>query len=141
MNICANEHLARDGGQGSAPRVGRRPTASIIAVGKQPTPRILQAIKLDAKALDAFVGVYKVDAMENRVVTQEGGKLFMQRSGGSKLEIQPHSADGFFIDNSLTHMQFVRNGQGEVTAMKMFQGGTEESLPRTSATPPARRWR
>ena len=108
-----------------------------MAIGK-PYPEFKE-VKLDPALLDAFVGIYKIDANSQRVVTRDGDKLFGQRTGGPKTRLMPYSADGFFVANAFTNGRFVRNDKGVVTEMVTIQRGSEQSSPRVSTTPPVER--
>ncbi len=111
--------------------------AAAIAIGK-PFPEY-KAIKLDAKALDAFVGTYKVDDKTDRVITREGDQLFLQRTGSSRQPLTPHSDTGFFVATGLTGVQFGKNAQGEVSQLTVTGTLPDSISLRTSAKPPTER--
>lgn len=108
-----------------------------IAIGK-PFPEY-KAITLDPKALDAFVGIYKIDDKAERVITREGDQLFLQRTGSRRQPLTPHSDAGFFIAAGLTGVEFAKNAQGEVTQLTVTGPEADSTSPRTSAKPPAER--
>ena len=97
-----------------------------IAMGK-PFPAHT-AVTVDPKVLAGHVGVYEVDKETRRNVTVEGGKLYTQRSGSSKLEAHPSSETEFFYDNSLTYLRFERDASGRTVAMLMHQDGADEPV-------------
>lgn len=68
-----------------------------------------EEVKLDTAMLDAYAGVYAINPVEQRSFWREAGQLLMQRTGGDITHVHAHSDDGFFIRNSLVHMQFVRD--------------------------------
>jgi hypothetical protein len=98
--------------------------AAAIAIGS-PFPEPV-AIQVDPKVLERYVGVYEIDKDTRRTVTVEGGKLYTQRSGGSRLEARPRSETEFFYDNSLTWLRFVTDATGRVTEMLVYPDGRDE---------------
>ena len=115
-----------EGGMASSEMIATK--AAAIAIGK-PLPDF-KAIKLDAAALEAFVGSYKIDDKEERVITRRGDKLFMQRTGRGKIALVPHAPDGFFVPESVITVKFGKNAQGEVNQLTISQQGTETVSPR-----------
>jgi len=111
--------------------------AAAIAIGK-PFPEY-KAIKLDTQALDAFVGVYKVDDKTDRVVTRDGEQLFLQRTGSNRIPLTPHSDTGFFVVGGTTGVQFGKNAQGEVSQLTVSSTAPDSVSLRTSAKPPTER--
>lgn len=95
-----------------------------IALG-DPYPE-WEEIALDEQTLERYVGVYEIGPEARRLVTVEDGKLHTQRTGGSKLRAFPSSETHFFYKHSLSHFEFVVE-DGEVTAMRMYQGGASEA--------------
>jgi CubicO group peptidase (beta-lactamase class C family) len=96
------------------------------------------AIKLDTKVLEAYVGVYKA-GREFRIITQEDGQLYSQRTGGPRFPIYPESETDFFFKNSLARLSFVKEPSGRVTQMIVEQNGKKEVAPRTDQTVPGTR--
>lgn len=84
-------------------------------------PYTEDAVKvLSEKELDEYVGVYKINGDEERMITREGSKLFTQRSGSIKQEAFCRSYDTFFFKNSFTWFTFERDKKdGKVIAMTM----------------------
>ncbi|HEX2254028.1 MAG TPA: serine hydrolase [Thermoanaerobaculia bacterium] len=93
--------------------------AMALALGKPMDER--PRIELPPAALDEYVGVYEVngDAEDLRVVTRDGGQLFTQRTGGSKLPIHFSAADRFYYSDALAHGRFLRDASGRVTGMEL----------------------
>lgn len=108
--------------------------AAAMAIGK-PFPDF-KAITLDAKALDAFVGTYKVNEKVNSFVSREGDQLFIQRTNSGRQALTPYASTGFFIADTLTEVQFGKNAQDEVTHLTFSDPSGEATNPRTSATTP-----
>lgn len=78
-----------------------------------------QAIALSAEAGDQFVGVYKINDQEDRVITRNGNQYFSQRTGGTKFEIYPYAENQFAFKDSNTRIKFARDASGKVSEMEM----------------------
>ncbi|MBX2946588.1 MAG: serine hydrolase [Cyclobacteriaceae bacterium] len=79
-----------------------------------------EAITLTAAQRDAYVGVYKINDQEERVITRKGDQYFSQRSGGTKFEIYPYAVDKFAFKETNTRIEFKRDNSGTVTEMEML---------------------
>jgi D-alanyl-D-alanine carboxypeptidase len=77
-------------------------------------------IKVDAKELERFVGVYRIDEETTRVVTLEDGQLYTQRNGSGKFAVRPMGDDTFFYEEVPGHARFVSE-KGKVTGMEMHR--------------------
>ncbi|PWF55558.1 serine hydrolase [Massilia glaciei] len=110
--------------------------AGAIAMGKA-FPEY-KAIKLNAKALDAFAGVYAIDDKSKRMIWRENDQLVMQRTGRGITPLLAHSANGFFLEDSLVHMEFVRDASGAVTKVTVHQNGAADDNVRTAEALPVR---
>jgi len=101
-----------------------------IAIGK-PFPEY-SAIALPAAALERFVGSYRIDDKESRVVSLEGEQLYMQRTGRAKMPILPYSANEFFIKDSpaRVHLRFDQAADGAVNQMSLVQDEQLSVSPR-----------
>ena len=109
-----------------------------LAIGKPyapPTP-----IALPAEALAAYTGVYQVGEQEERVVTQEEGRLYSQRSGGMRLELFAYAEDAFFIKENTDRFLFTRGADGQVNGMNVLRHmGPPEPATKTDKPLPAQR--
>lgn len=74
-----------------------------------------KGIALDARTLDEYVGVYRFEDPRARYILREGSKLYLQPSGGDKVEVVPAARDEFFVEGSASRLSFRRDGQGKVT--------------------------
>lgn len=101
--------------------------AAAIAIGKP--FQEFKAIALDPGALDAFAGRYRVDAHTERVIFREGRQLYLQRTGSSPFALTSYSATGFFIDGTLTQVQFTLDAQGAVTHLTLSNQGQVQGAP------------
>jgi CubicO group peptidase (beta-lactamase class C family) len=98
-------------------------------------------LALDGKAMDEYVGVYRFAGSNpavTRTITQEGGKLFSQRSGSQKQEITPTAKDEFFFKEPGTRLRFRRDAQGKITSMDYLpRFGMSDTGARTDEPIPA----
>jgi CubicO group peptidase (beta-lactamase class C family) len=111
--------------------------AAAIAIGK-PLPDF-KPVTLEPGALAAFTGVYQTDPQAPRMIVAENGKLFMQRPGRGRTALLAHSANGFYIDKSLTHMEFGRGADGKVAQLVIHQDGLAHVFPRSGDLPAERK--
>jgi hypothetical protein len=103
-----------------------------IAIGNPFTEPV--AVQVDPKVLERYAGVYQIDKTTSRTVTVEGGKLYTQRTGSSRLEARPRSETEFFYENRLSSFRFELDATGRAVAMVMYQeeGGTPERAVRVA---------
>lgn len=91
---------------------------------------------LDAKAVQPWVGLYKIGDAERRLFLRDG-KLFTQRTGGSELEAFAAGGGKYFYPNSLTWFELKRNAAGTpVVAMYQQGAATAEESVRAGDIPP-----
>lgn len=125
-----------DGGLAAPEMVASRLAAA--AIGK-PIPDF-KAITLDSKALDRYVGVYKIDDKNRRNFVREGDKLIMSRTNGPSTPLHAYAENRFFQNSrSLLRVEFVQNAKGEVDDVVVYQNGsathhlrTNEELPKVA---------
>jgi hypothetical protein len=78
-----------------------------------------KAIALDANAMKEYVGVYSIDATQDRVIRLDGDRLTSQRTGSSVLSIYPYAKDKFYFDGSSSLLFFNRDEAGKVVSMEL----------------------
>jgi len=88
-----------------------------MALGKPYQDPKLVAVK--PEKLEKLVGVYRISDKEERIITRDGGRLFSQRTGGTKYEIFPLSDTQFFFKDSLNRITFLKDKKGEVKELIM----------------------
>lgn len=100
-----------------------------------PFPKFEKAA-LDAKAVQPWVGLYKVKDGERRVFLKDG-KLMTQRTGGEELEAFAAGDGKYFYDNSLTWFELKRDAAGSPIVAMYQQGATiAEVTARSGDIPP-----
>jgi hypothetical protein len=71
---------------------------------------------VDAARLRDYVGVYRIADDATRTITLDDGRLYSQRSGGSRLELRPLGDDLFLVVATGGRFRFERR-DGAVVAM------------------------
>ncbi|HYG65844.1 MAG TPA: serine hydrolase, partial [Thermoanaerobaculia bacterium] len=100
----------------------------------------IPTLKMTAAELEDYVGAYRVDPKEVRMVTRDGDRLFVQRIGVRRAEVLPTAKDEFLFTDNYSRLRFLRDAQGRVTAMEVFpRGGPSEVVPRSGEPPPGAR--
>lgn len=95
-------------------------------------PDLDRKIRLTAKALDEYSGVYRTgDTI--RYVSRGGDKLFIQRPGGAKREIQATGPDTFTYAMAFITVRFPRDAQGKISKM-LFENYHGLAEPETART-------
>jgi CubicO group peptidase (beta-lactamase class C family) len=111
-----------------------RSLAAILFGEKYEPPKTRRAVRPDPKALEAYVGVYRIDANNSRVVSREGDSLFVSRNNGRKFPIVPFAADEFFFPNDKgTFLRFTRDKSGWVDGQVFHNLGVDEKAARAGA--------
>jgi CubicO group peptidase (beta-lactamase class C family) len=79
-------------------------------------PFNFKEITIAENILQEYVGVFESQDGVKRAIFVEDGKLFSQRLGGgaSQFRITPFVKDGFYYENSLSQISFLRNASGKV---------------------------
>lgn len=95
-----------------------------VAVGDPFTE--FEAITLGEDVLRRYVGVYEINNNARRTVTLRDGALYTQRTGSGAIRAYPASPTRFFYRTSLSHFEFVVEGD-RVAAMVMYQDGSRQS--------------
>ena len=76
---------------------------------------------LDAKALEAFTGLYDAGLMKLKV-SRTGHQLYVELANQPKIELLPESETKFFIREIQNYVTFIRNDKGEVTEAVIEMG-------------------
>jgi hypothetical protein len=87
-----------------------------------------QAIKLDPKILDAYVGEYEMMPGQVMTVTREDDKLMAQLPGQPKVELLAESETSFFVSDSPAEFEFEKDASGQCKGVVLRQAGFEFKL-------------
>ena len=77
--------------------------------------------------LETYVGEYEMSPELSIVVALEGGGLFVQPTGQSRLPVFAESETKFFLRAVNAQISFTKDGSGAVTGMILHQGGRDQS--------------
>jgi len=78
---------------------------------------------VSAQVLEKYAGTYELAPNFDLVVTLEDGKLMTQATGQQKVQIYAESESKFFLKVTDAQVEFVRDEAGNVTGLKLYQGG------------------
>jgi CubicO group peptidase (beta-lactamase class C family) len=123
-------------GAGLEPASDAAARIAAIAIGK-PFPDYKE-VKLDAKVLDAYAGVYRIEGNDTRTVRRDGDRLVIQRAGRRPVTLLAHSENGFFTPDSLMSFEFTRDAQGKPTQLVAHLPTADQVNPRIGDAPPQR---
>lgn len=73
--------------------------------------------KADPTKFPSFIGTYALGPERKTIVTAENGQLFMERTGGKKVQLFPESADIFFRKEVEGRILFRANDQGKIESL------------------------
>jgi len=82
-------------------------------------------IDLDEEIMKQYVGEYEIQPNFIITITLEDGHLMTQATGQQKVEIFPESPTKFFLKIVDAQVEFIRNENGVVDALIIYQGGQE----------------
>ncbi len=72
--------------------------------------------------LREYVGVFKVNDTEYRIISFEADQLYSQRSGRARIAIYPEAEDNFFYDHDHhVTLKFNRDQSGEIVSHTIYQ--------------------
>jgi CubicO group peptidase (beta-lactamase class C family) len=86
-------------------------------------PEEEKGIEVSEKVLKQYVGEYELKPNFTIVISLEDGQLKAQATGQGKHEIYAKSRTRFFYKVVDAEIEFIKNEQGEVDAMILYQGG------------------
>lgn len=93
----------------------------------KPLPTEKEAVKIDPKVYNQFVGKYDFGGGFLITVTTDGKGLFAQATGQSQFEIYPLSETEYFLKVVDAKISFTKDANGKVQSMILDQGGKHEA--------------
>lgn len=84
-----------------------------------------RAVALSPDAMQAYVGVYRLAPTFALTVFVSGGKLKVQATGQSALDLNAEGNDAFFLSEVDARLTFTRDATGAVTGVVLHQNGRE----------------
>jgi CubicO group peptidase (beta-lactamase class C family) len=85
-----------------------------------------QAIQIDPKILETYVGVYELAPGFSVAITREGSRLFGQATGQPRFEMFAQKDTEFFLRVVDAQITFVRDETGKVTHLILHQNGIDQ---------------
>jgi len=82
-----------------------------------------EVLSLTPEQMQPFVGEYVIQPGFSLVVTLENGHLMTQATGQEKFEVFPESPAKFFLKVVDAQIEFVKNADGKVDSLILYQGG------------------
>jgi CubicO group peptidase (beta-lactamase class C family) len=86
-------------------------------------PKIRKEISLSNDVFDAYVGKYEITPTFHLRVFRDGGRFLTQATGQGQIEIFPESETKFFVKVMEAQLEFVKDADGKVTQLILYQGG------------------
>ncbi len=80
---------------------------------------------LDPKIFADYTGEYELKPGFSITVTAEKDQLFLQATGQPKIQAFPSSETEFFLKEVEAQISFVKDPQGKVTQLVLYQGGND----------------
>jgi hypothetical protein len=93
-------------------------------VGDAPTPVAHQAIAVDPKVLESFVGRYVVSPAFAIAITRDGARLFLQATNQPKLELFAEKPNAFFVKEVEATITFIEE-HGAIERLVLHQNGAD----------------
>lgn len=97
----------------------------IVNVLWLPNVKERETAQVDQKIFTDYVGEYELAPGFTITVTTKNGYLVTQRTGQPAVELFPESETKFFLREVDAQLEFVKDEQGKVTHLVLYQGGRE----------------
>ena len=91
--------------------------------GAAPPPKARVEVAVDPYKLSPYVGVYELAPNFQLAITLEGGSLFGQATGQTRLQLHPESETEFFLKDIDAQVTFVKDSTGKVNQLILHQNG------------------
>lgn len=106
--------------------IGRHLLESQFQLAKIETSKVRNAIKLDPKIFDAYVGEYQLAPNLILKFSREGDQFFAEVTGQGKFELFAETEKDFFLKVVDAQVTFVKDDKGQVTQVVLHQNGTDQ---------------
>jgi D-alanyl-D-alanine-carboxypeptidase/D-alanyl-D-alanine-endopeptidase len=98
--------------------------------GDAPKPKEHQAIKVDPKIFDGYVGRYQLAPEFIITVTRDGNQLYLQATNQPRFEVFPESDRDYFLKVVDAQITFETDPQGKASALVLHQNGLDQRAKR-----------
>ena len=94
------------------------------------------AADIDPEIYEEYVGKYELRPGFILAVTTDDGRLLVEPTGQQQIEMVPESETSFFVREVDARLEFLRNDNGDIHQLVLYQGGQEMAAPRIEVVPP-----
>ncbi len=99
-------------------------------LAKHHPPRQRQVISVDPNLFDGYVGRYELAPDFILTITKEHDRLYAQATGQPQVELFAETETQFFITEVDAQIIFIRDLQGHVKHLTLYQAGQEITAPK-----------
>jgi CubicO group peptidase (beta-lactamase class C family) len=94
------------------------------------------AVDIDPEIYEEYAGKYELRPGFILAVTIDDGWLLVEPTGQQQIEMVPESETSFFVREVDARLEFLRNDNGDIHQLVLYQGGQEMAAPRIEIVPP-----
>ncbi len=113
---------------------------ALAALRVEPRRELPRETALSADALQAYPGVYRLDAETHFTILLRDGQLWARLTGQPFLRVFPQAPDRFFYKAVAAELSFQR-ADGKIRSLTLHQNGQDQIAQRTEQPAPAIRLR
>lgn len=88
-----------------------------------PLKKVRKEVAVDLPVLQSYAGVYEITPQFSLTVSVEGGQLMAQATNQPRFNLHPESATKFFLKVVDAQVEFIKNEQGVVDKLILYQNG------------------
>eukprot|EP01093_Parvamoeba_rugata_P000548 TRINITY_DN1061_c0_g1_i1.p1 TRINITY_DN1061_c0_g1~~TRINITY_DN1061_c0_g1_i1.p1 ORF type:complete len:587 (-),score=128.52 TRINITY_DN1061_c0_g1_i1:3118-4878(-) len=89
------------------------------------TSNLTKVFEVPEALLESYIGVYELMPTFKITITKEGKQLKAQATGQPMLDILAKSNDTFFLKEVAAQIQFIKDENGAIESLTLFQNGQE----------------
>jgi len=97
----------------------------IVNVLWLPNVKERKTVQVDPRIMEDYVGEYELGPQFVVTISTKEGRLFAQGTGQPAFELFAETDSKFFLKDVPASLTFVKDGQGKVTHLTLYQGGGE----------------
>lgn len=107
-------------------RLAKELMQSIATEYSWPNFRGKMMVRLDPSVLEKYAGTYDLTPTSSLTFTVDGNQLFGAMNHQGKTPVFPESETRFFLKMADVEIDFVKDGQGQVTGIVVHQNGEDQ---------------
>ncbi len=89
------------------------------------TSNLTKEFEVPEALLESYIGVYELMPTFKITITKEGKQLKAQATGQPMLDILAKSSDTFYLKEVAAQIQFIKDENGAIESLTLFQNGQE----------------